>query len=176
MVRKVACWMIALTVVLLAAVPVFAQPDRSSVGLGVSVGAAWPQASSDHVSVGSLPEIDDWATSFNWGFYVDIPIIWTFHITPSAELYKFGDENATDIALAFKFIIPVWKLDLYVGCVPGLTAVGNDTLFHVGGVAGVSFNLFSTLDLFVQAMYKVMFVSDHNVRVLHANLGVLYHF
>ena len=132
MVRKVACWMIALTVVLLAAVPVFAQPDRSSVGLGVSVGAAWPQASSDHVSVGSLPEIDDWATSFNWGFYVDIPIIWTFHITPSAELYKFGDENATDIALAFKFIIPVWKLDLYVGCVPGLTAVGNDTALPRG--------------------------------------------
>ena len=45
--------------------------------------------------------------SFAYGFYVDIPLISTFHITPSSELYKFADQNATDFDLAFKFIIPL---------------------------------------------------------------------
>jgi len=163
-------WMVVLASVCLWSFGAAAQPERDSVGLGVSVGAAWQEGSTDDIAE------HDWSTSFNWGFYVNIPLIWTFHITPSAELYKFGDVNATDIALAFKFIIPVWKLDLYVGFVPGLTAVGDENLPHVGGLAGVGFNLFSNLDLFVQAKYKILFQGDQNVRVLHANLGVLYHF
>jgi hypothetical protein len=107
---------------------------------------------------------------------VNIPVVWTFHITPSAELYKFKKVNATDVNLAFKFIIPAWILDLYVGVAPGLTTVGDETLFNVGGLGGLAFNLFSNLDLFVEAKYKILIHDDENIRVLHANAGVLWHF
>ena len=157
---------------LLIAAPVAAQPERRSVGLGFSVGMAFPEGGKDTGDI----KMEDWEGSFNWGFYVNIPLIYTFHITPSAELYKFKDQNATDICLGFKFIIPAWVLDLYVGFVPGLTTVGEETAAHVGGVAGVSFNLFSNLDLFIQGKYKIMFEGDTNIRVLHMNAGFLYHF
>lgn len=158
------------SLVSLVALSADAQPSRNDVGLGVSIGAAWPQGHTNDI------EVDDWDGSFNWGFYVNIPLIYTFHITPSAELYRFNQENATDIALAFKFIIPVWAIDLYVGFVPGLTSVGKETLAHVGGLAGAAFNLFSNLDLFVQLKYKILFDDEQNMRVLHANAGILYHF
>jgi hypothetical protein len=166
---------VVLTVVLVAllAVPAAASSDKSSVGLGVSVGVSFPEGKeTDEVPV------DDWAASFNWGFYVNIPLIYTFHLTPMAELYKFGNQNATDVALGFKFIIPAWVLDLYIGFVPGLTTVGEVTAPHVGGAVGCAFNLFSNLDLFIEAKYKVMFnlKEDTNITVLHANAGVLYHF
>lgn len=155
-------------------------PSASSVGLGVSLGAAFPQGNTDKIRT------DNWDGSFNWGFYVNIPLIYTFHITPSAELYKFYQpgaagsdkvgENATDISLAFKFIIPIAILDLYIGFAPGLTTVGDTTAANVGGLAGVSFNLFSNLDLFFQGKYKILFQGDNNMKVLHLNGGVLYHF
>jgi len=91
-------------------------------------------------------------------------------------LYKFKDINATDINLAFKFIIPASILDIYIGLAPGLTTYGDDTLFNVGGIVGVSFNLFSNLDMFVEAKYKILIEGDSNVRVLHACAGILYHF
>ena len=155
-----------------AVVPLTAQSSSDSVGLGISAGIILP--SGDTANISST----DWKTAINWGFYVNIPLIYTFHITPMAELYKFGNKNATDIALGFKFIIPAWVLDLYVGFVPGLTTAGEITAPHVGGVAGCAFNLFSNLDLFIEAKYKVMFnlEEDTNLTVLHANAGILYHF
>ena len=159
--------------VALLAMPATASSEKSSVGLGVSIGVSFPEGKETE----EVP-VEDWAASFNWGFYVNIPLIYTFHITPMAELYKFGNQNATDIALGFKFIIPAWVLDLYIGFVPGLTTVGEVTAPHVGGVAGCAFNLFSNLDLFIEAKYKVMFnlEEDTNITVLHANAGILYHF
>mgnify|MGYP000344963319 CR=1 FL=1 len=168
--RKIALFAMAVLVGMLAAAPALAQPDRQSVGLGVSIGAAWPEGKSSEI------QYDDWSTSFNWGFYVNIPLLWTFHLTPSAELYRFGDINATDISLAFKFIVPAWKLDLFVGVVPGLTTIGDDTLFNIGGLGGVSFNLFSNIDAFVQVKYKIIIQEDENKRVLHANAGLLFRF
>ena len=144
--------------------------DKSSVGLGVSFGAAFPQHKTDEVV------FDDWDASFGWGFYVNIPVVWTFHITPSAELYQFDEVNATDINIAFKFLIPAWVLDIYFGSAPGVTTVGDKHLFNVGGIAGVSFNLFSNLDMFVEAKYKILIEGESNIRVLHANAGVLWHF
>ena len=157
----------------LLAMPAAASSEKSSVGLGVSVGVSFPEGSKTE----EVP-VEDWAASFNWGFYVNIPLIYTFHITPMAELYKFGNQNATDIALGFKFIIPAWVLDIYVGFVPGLTTVGEVTAPHVGGAVGCAFNLFSNLDLFIEGKYKVMFnlEEDTNITVLHANAGILYHF
>ncbi len=143
--------------------------SSDSVGLGVSLGVAFPEGQLDE-------ELDNWDAEFNWGFYVNIPLIYTFHITPSAELYKMGKQNATDISLAFKFIVNVWALDLFFGVVPGLTTVDEITAMNVGGLGGLSFNLFANLDLFLQVKYKVVFHGGRNSRALHANAGVLFTF
>ena len=143
---------------------------QSGVGLGVSVGAAFPQGSTADIAS------DDWEPSLNWGFYVNIPLLSSFAITPSSELYKLGEENATDMALSFKFIVPLPRFDLYAGFVPGLTAVGSRTAPHVGAVAGGSFALVSNLDMFVQGKYKILFDGSENMRVLHLNAGVLFRF
>ena len=155
---------------LLAAFPAAAQSSASSVGLGVAVGLAFPQ--------GDTPGITstDWRTSFNWGFYVNIPIISTLHLTPSSELYRFEGTNATDFSLAFKFIIPLPRFDLYVGLVPGLTAFQDLLAPNVGILAGGSFRLVGNLDLFVQGKYDWVFESGENLRVLHANTGILFLF
>ena len=147
-----------------------AQPNRRSVGLGVSLGAAFPQGNPNDI------QIDDWDASLGWGFHVNIPLIGTFHLTPSAELYRFDKINATDVSLAFKFIVPALMVDLYVGVAPGLTTYGDNTNFHIGGLGGLSFNLFSNLDLFAECKYKIIILDDSNTRVLHTNAGILFHF
>jgi len=141
-----------------------------SVGLGISAGVAFPQ--------GDTPAIpsEDWKTALNWGFYVNIPLIYTFHLTPSSELYKLQNQNATDMSIAFKFIVPLSRLDLYAGFVPGLTAITDVTAFHVGVLVGGNFPLISNLDFFVQGKYKWLFEGSENIRVLHANVGVLFNF
>ena len=155
---------------LLAASPLPAKGSASSVGLGVAAGLAFPQGST--VGIAST----DWQTSFNWGFYVNIPLISTFHLTPSAELYRFEDQNATDFDLAFKFIVPLPRFDLYAGLVPGLTAVGAVTAPHVGILGGGAFRLVANLDMFVQAKYMWLFEGGGNLRVLHVNTGILFVF
>ena len=160
----------ALVLLLAAALPAAAQSSADSVGLGVAVGLAFPQGSTDEIPS------TDWQTSFNWGFYVNIPIISTLHLTPSAELYRLNDTNATDFSLAFKFIVPLPRFDLYVGLVPGLTAVGSRTAPNVGILAGGSFPLVGNLDLFVQGKYDWVFNSGESLRVLHANAGILFLF
>jgi hypothetical protein len=161
---------ILVVIVFLIAAPPPIQAQADSIGLGIAVGAAFPAGSTP-----ALPD-SDWPASFNWGFYVNIPLIYTFHLTPTAELYKFGAQNATDMAIAFKFIVPLSRFSLYVGAVPGLTAVGDLTAAHVGVLVGTSFNLVSNLYLFVQGKYKWVFQGDQNVRVLHANAGILFNF
>jgi len=151
---------------MLAAGSLMAQEGQ--IGLGVSVGAAFPNGSSQNIAA------DNWDGSFNWGFYVNIPLLYTFHISPSAELYKLGGENATDMSLAFKFIVPLDQIGLYVGFVPGLTTVGDVTAPHVGIAGGVTFNLVSNVDLFTGAQYKILFDGSENVRVFHANAGLLF--
>jgi hypothetical protein len=155
---------------LAAALPVAAQSSANSVGLGASVGLAFPQGSTT-----DIPSTD-WKTSLNWGFYVNIPIISTLHLTPSAELYRFDGANATDISLAFKFIVPLSRFDLYVGLVPGLTAVDDVLPVNLGVMAGGSFPLVGNLDLFVQGKYAWVFQGGDNLRVLHLNTGILFVF
>jgi hypothetical protein len=165
-----AALVLPLLLLLAAALPAAAQSSANSVGLGVSVGLAFPQ--------GATPDIPstDWKTSLNWGFYVNIPIISTLHLTPSAELYRFDGSNATDISLAFKFIVPLSRFDLYVGLVPGLTAVRDVLPVNLGLLAGGSFPLVGNLDLFVQGKYTWVFQGGDNLRVLHLNAGILFVF
>jgi hypothetical protein len=146
------------------------QASGGSVGLGISAGVIFPQGDTTNIAS------TDWKTAINWGFYVNIPLIYTFHLTPSSELYKFDDQNATDMSIAFKFIVPLSRFDLYAGFVPGLTAVGAETAFHVGILVGGNFPLISNLDFFVQGKYKWLFEGGENLRVLHANVGILFNF
>ena len=161
---------VVLAVILAVFIPVASHAAGDSVGLGISVGAAFPQGST-----GSIPSTD-WETSLNWGFYVNIPLIYTFHLTPSSELYKFDDQNATDMSIAFKFVVPLSQFDLYAGFVPGLTAVTDVTAPHVGVLVGGNFPLISNLDVFVQGKYKFLFEGGENLRVLHVNAGILFNF
>ena len=162
--------LVLLTATLAVMAPVAGWAAGDSVGLGLSLGAAFPQGSTESISS------TDWKTSFNWGFYVNIPLVYTFHLTPSSELYKLNDANATDMSIAFKFIVPLARLDLYAGFVPGLTAVSDLIAPHVGVLAGVSFPLISNLEIFVQAKYNFLFEGGRNMRILHANVGLLFNF
>ncbi len=161
---------VAAVLLLAAALPAAAQQSGGSVGLGVSVGAALPHGSS-----AAIPGTD-WSPSFNWGFYVNIPLIYTFHITPSSELYKLGAQNAANMSIAFKFIVPLSRFDLFAGFEPGLTTVADLTVVHVGALAGLSYRLVSNLDLFAQVKYQFLFEGDPRIQVLHLNTGLLFNF
>jgi hypothetical protein len=171
MYMKVKLFMLFIMILMLVTVgQLSSQAAGGSVGLGISTGVTFPQGDTPSISS------TDWKTALNWGFYVNIPLIYTFHITPSSELYKFDDQNATDMAIAFKFIVPFSRFDFYVGFVPGLTAVGSVTAFHVGFLFGGNFPLVSNLDFFVQGKYKFLFEEGENLRVLHVNVGILFNF
>jgi hypothetical protein len=151
----------------LGVAPVGAQTSGNSVGLGLSLGASIPTA------IPTVVAGADASVSFDWGFYVNIPLIYTFHLTPSSELYKFGTQNATDFDIAFKFIVPLSEFNVYAGFVPGLTAV---LAVHVGALAGGAFHLISNLEAFVQAKYVWLFMGSQNIGVLHLNAGILFTF
>ncbi len=148
----------------------FAQSSATSVGLGLSAGLALPQGATSSI------QSTDWLPSFNWGFYVNIPLISTFHITPSSELYRFNNANATDVDIAFKFIVPLGVFDVYAGVAPGLTAVNDILAMHVGVIGGASFRLVSNLDAFAQLKYTVLFQGDRNIKVMHLTAGILFAF
>ena len=168
---KVKMFMLFVMIAMLIAVaPLSSQSSADSVGLGISAGVTLPKGNTTHIPS------TDWKMALNWGFYVNIPLIYTFHLTPSSELYKFEDQNATDMSIAFKFIVPLSRFDLYVGFVPGLTAVNSITAPHVGVLVGGNFPLISNLDIFVQGKYKFLFEGGDNLRVFHANVGVLFNF
>jgi hypothetical protein len=153
------------------ALPLSAQEEpEGGVGLGVFAGVALPQGSTD-----AVPSVD-WQLSLNWGFYVNIPLIYSFHLTASSELYRFGEQNATDLDIAFKFIIPLDTFHLFFGFAPGFTAVGDVLDFHIGALAGGGFNLVSNIDAFVQGKYTFVFDGNENLRVIHVNAGLLFNF
>jgi hypothetical protein len=158
----------ALTLAALA--PVCAAAEAESIGLGISLGMAFPRGSTPGIAS------TDGQASFDWGFYVNIPIIYTFHLTPSSELYKFDAQNATDMSIAFKFIVPLPRFEVYAGAVPGLTAVGDIIAPNVGLLGGASFPLVGNLSAFVQGKYKWLFQGDHNLRVFHIGAGMLFSF
>jgi hypothetical protein len=160
----------AILVVTLLVMVALSPGAQTGVGLGVLVGAAFPDGGTSEIPG------EAWDGSFNWGFFVDIPLLSTFRLSPSSELYKFGEENATDMALAFTFVVPLASLDLYGGIVPGITTTGDITAVHVGGLVGAAFGLLGNIDLFVQGKYKVVFHDDENLRVLHLNTGLLFVF
>ena len=119
------------------------------VGLGVAAGVNVADAEADQV---------DSNTSFAWGFFVDIPLLETFYITPAATLYQLqqGDRRVsiTDIDLNFKFLVPVGAMSLGIGVTGGLTTGLGDYQPHYGLLAYFGYNVVGNLELFVTGQYK----------------------
>ena len=130
-----------------------AHAEPYGVGLGVAAGVNLADA-----------ENVDLDTSFSWGFFVDIPLLETFYITPAATLYQIGegdDRSAiTDIDLNFKFIVPIGALSLGAGVTAGLTTGLGDYQPHYGLLGYFGFNLVANLDLFTVVQYKRLTTSD----------------
>lgn len=145
---------VTLTLAALTAAPAaaHANPVKESVGLAVGAGVAFPAGAN----------LKDFKPAVAWGFYTDIPLLSSFHISPSALVYRLYQENgasaaATDVSLSFKFIIPLNALSLFAGLTAGVTST-DDINFHVGPLAGASLNIVSNLEVFVNANYR--FVID----------------
>lgn len=143
--------------------------SRSGASLGILVGGDTAGAATTNIA-------SDSQVHLNWGFFVNLPLLDTFHIAPSAELYRFGRANATDFDIAFKFIVPLPNFGVFVGISPGLTTVNTLTAPHVGVLGGATFGLVSNLDAFAMAKYTVVFDGSQNASVVHANVGILFYF
>ena len=156
-----------------------AQSSKRGVGLAAAVGVAVPHGDENF-------SFDPFV---NWGFYVDIPLISTFHITPSTLLYGHkpkGDntqtQQRTDVSLTFKFVIPLGWLELWAGLTGGITT--SDTFApHVGGEVGASFNLIGNLSVFVNGSYRwvlnggtEIMGNRSDVRDIHIFAGPMFHF
>jgi hypothetical protein len=148
------------------------------VGLGVGAGVAVPSAS------GSDLVHPDFKAGFNWGFFVDIPLLYTFHITPSTLVYKMVDNTgaattqATDVSLNFKFIIPIGIIEPFAGVTAGLTST-NHIDPHAGLLAGVGVGILPNLEIFAQVNYKFIIRDNDvggNVKNLQIWAGPLYKF
>lgn len=146
------------------AAPQKAEAQRG-VAMGVAAGLAIPDGKVD---------LDP---SFNWGFFVDIPLISTFHITPSTIVRQIGEVYNTDVSLNFKFMVPLGVVEPFGGIIAGLTAA-TDIHPHVGLAAGLNLNLIANLGAFVQVNYKLVLYDDPvgNVRDLQIYAGPLFKF
>ena len=143
------------------------------VGLGIAAGA-----------VSSGTELDglekSLGTGFSWGFFVDIPLTKTFYISPATTLYELdfgpGKRPATDVALNFKFIVPVASLKLGAGVSAGLTVAEEKYMPHMGALGYLSMNLVSNLDGFAMVQYKHLVRDIQAVDDIHAHAGVMFRF
>jgi hypothetical protein len=150
--------------------------ESSGVKLGVAAGWSYSDVSKENI----IKEHNN----LIWGFYVDIPLISTFNIVPSAMLYKVNyldsDLVATDISLSAKFKIPLAKLTLYALGTGGLTQVQLSTQDgispHVGIGFGASLNLVSNISFFGEGNYRIILVDDGNIKNYFLSVGILWGF
>jgi hypothetical protein len=160
--------------------PSLARAGAEGVGLGVAAGMAY---SSSHPELADKDDVI--GARFAWGFFVDIPLLSTFYITPSTMLYEldaFGDGThktpITDVDLNFKFIVPMHSVSFGAGLTSGLTVGLEDHYVgHWGLLGQVGFNLVSNLDAFVLAQYKHLMPEDRDdITDVHVYAGGMYHF
>ncbi len=150
--------------------------DASGVKLGVAAGWSYSDVSKENV-------VKD-HNNLIWGFYVDIPLISTFNIVPSAMLYKVNylgaDLVATDISLSAKFKVPLAKLTLYALGTGGLTQIqlsAKDGISpHVGFGFGASLNLVSNISFFGEGNYRIILVDNGNIKNYFLSVGILWGF
>ncbi len=109
----------------------------------------------------------------SWGFFVDIPIISTFYVTPQANLYRLVRDQKptatqsayeitgiTDLSMNFKFVVPVDYWRVYFAATLGMSngkfKPDNVILPHFGGLFGFGYRAFPNIDLFLQSQYKIL--------------------
>jgi hypothetical protein len=150
--------------------------NYSGVKLGVAAGWSYSDINEDDV-------IKD-HNNLIWGFYVDIPLISTFNIVPSAMLYKVNylgaDLVATDISLSAKFKVPLSLLTLYVLGTGGLTQIQlapqDGISANVGFGFGASLNLVSNISFFGEGNYRIILADDGNIKNYYLSVGLLWGF
>ena len=142
---------------------------RNNVGLGLGMGFQVPSSETPIAASGA------------WGFYTDIPLLRTFHISPSTVVYRLdykdGSRNvsATDISMNFKFIVPLSRIDMMAGITAGLTSTQELTP-HMGVVAGAAFKLVSNLHFFINANYRYILQGDGVIHDAQLVCGPLFKF
>ncbi|MEE8409372.1 MAG: hypothetical protein V3T05_07190 [Myxococcota bacterium] len=151
------------------------RPDAKGVGLGVAVGFDYQRG------VGIDGSVDVGTNqSFAWGFFVDIPLLETFYITPAAMLYEIdlgdGKQAVTDVDINFKFIVPLGRARVGAGFIAGLTTGLGDYLGHYGGLGFFSFKLVSNLDAFAMVQFKRLAHGSVNYDNIHGYLGAMFIF
>ena len=148
-----------------------ASANARGVGLGVAAGVDL----YDHQEI-------DMKTSFSWGFFVDIPLLDTFYITPAAMVYELelpGSDDkvaATDIDMNFKFVVPLHPLSLGFGVTAGLTTGLGDYYGHYGALGYLGWNIVANLDLFAMVQYKRLTAYSEDYNNIHAYGGVMFRF
>ncbi len=164
-------------------------PGNRQVGLGVIAGAMFPFKNKYNYKI-----------TESYGFYVDIPVISTFHISPQTILYRLdykgGDnksawdsdaeppDNAgiTDISINFKFVIPLpgWKIFIaaLMGVSNGHFIEDDQVQFHAGGSFGFSYRVISNLDLLLMGQYKYLVDGDQGggLHMVHGMGGLQFNF
>jgi hypothetical protein len=179
----------AVVLCLAVAVPDAARADARNVGLGVAGGIAWSGSKIDYRSATATAGTasEQIGTRPAWGFFVDIPLLPTFYISPAAMLYSMKYDDAgntrpvTDLDLNFKFIVPISDLHLGAGLTAGLSAglpsKPNGYVPHVGGLGYLSYNLVANLDAFLLLQYKRQMVENASaVDDIHAFVGGMFRF
>jgi len=164
----------ALTVMFLAAPR--AQATPYGVGLGVAGGLTYVPT---EIAKGNLTEAS--GTGYSWGFFVDIPLLDTFYISPAAILYEVdlgqGKHPATDIDLAFKFIVPIGGLKLGIGGLGGLTEEELNYDWHLRALGYFGLDLVANLEAFALLQYKKIFRDvAPNLDDVHGFLGLMFRF
>lgn len=152
-----------------------ASAHARGVGLGVAAGVAY---SGTKVTLSETR--DAIGARAAWGFFVDIPLLSTFYITPAAMLYEIdmgdGKVSATDVDLNFKFIVPIGPLRIGGGVLGGLTTGLGDYRAHYGISGYGAFNAVANLDFFVLAQYKRLVDPSLPVDDLHGFAGAMFRF
>lgn len=140
-----------------------------NVGLGVAAGFQLPSAETPLLASGA------------WGFYTDIPLLRTFHISPSTLLYRLDAEDgsrsiaAADVSMNFKFIVPMRRFDAMAGVTTGITSTDKNVP-HMGILGGVSFKVVSNLHFFINANYRYVLDEAGVVHVAQFLCGPLFKF
>jgi len=157
------------------AVVVTAQTAKASaynVGLGVAAGA--------DLQRGEIPEK---TTKPSWGFFVDIPLMQTFYITPQTTIYEVDGgidgktkTTITDIDLNFKFLVPIDALTLGAGISAGVTTGFGDYQGHYGLLGYVGFNVVANLDAFAMLQFKRVDNDDQRIDNYHGFVGGMWKF
>ena len=167
----------ALTMMLVAiAAPQSALAGAKGVGIGVAGGLAW---SGDEIET-SAGITDKVGSGYTWGFFVDIPLLETFYISPAATVYELnlGNANqpATDIDMNFKFMIPLDRLDIGIGVTAGMTIAEQKYHGHWGALAYLGYNLVSNIDVFFMSQYKQLVRTGKEINKLHNFAGLMFRF